>query len=453
MIEQQYLYDFAASDPDANRVSYALLEGPAGMALDAPARRLSWFPLEEDHGTQTVRLAASDDRGGEAIQEWTITVRYPALDAAIALAGAAAGPSPHTAQFTARPSTRFVNNYHWDFGDGATEAGPDARIASHTWADYAPADFPANKPYTVTLTLTGPGDGAPQVATATQAISLAPPRPVADFTADTWVQVKPEGTPQGTLFDFEFTQTSRWASDFSWSFPDATPAVASGEVVAADFPSDSVFRDAYEVTLTATGPSGVSTVTKQVVLQPADGTEYTVLDHPDPSNAWPGWRKAVAGDIDLPLAADFDMAVDNGDLVVAAASEGHALAVSPTYQLNNGPWEFEFEAEPGQAGGATGPEGLTIMLPGNVPLVLVRIPAGSFVMGSPADERSHRSNEGPQTNVRFTQDFYMGKYEVTQAQWIAVMESWPGPAPSPASGLGPNHPAYSISWALPAYTA
>jgi formylglycine-generating enzyme required for sulfatase activity len=45
--------------------------------------------------------------------------------------------------------------------------------------------------------------------------------------------------------------------------------------------------------------------------------------------------------------------------------------------------------------------------------------------------------------------FSICKYEITQAQWLAVMGSWPGTAPSaPPSGygLGDKHPAYFVSW-------
>lgn len=104
---------------------------------------------------------------------------------------------------------------------------------------------------------------------------------------------------------------------------------------------------------------------------------------------------------------------------------------------------IEVTASPG---GCDGDGEFTIMLPGGVPLVMVCIPAGSFVMGSPSDERSRLSREGPQTTVTLTQDFYMGKYQVTQAQWLAVMGSWPGTAPSSTYGVGPSHPAYYISW-------
>ncbi len=90
---------------------------------------------------------------------------------------------------------------------------------------------------------------------------------------------------------------------------------------------------------------------------------------------------------------------------------------------------------------------LTITLPGGVPLVLVRIPAGSFQMGSPDTERGRYSTwEGPVHPVTIGYDFYMGKYELTQAQWLAVMGSWPGTAPSSGFGVGANYPAYYLSW-------
>jgi formylglycine-generating enzyme required for sulfatase activity len=92
------------------------------------------------------------------------------------------------------------------------------------------------------------------------------------------------------------------------------------------------------------------------------------------------------------------------------------------------------------------PGEVTVYLPGDVPLTLVRIPAGSFQMGSPDTEQSRDSDEGPLHTVNIAYDFYMGKTELTQRQWLAVMNSWPGTAPSSTYGLGDNYPAYYISW-------
>ncbi|MHC4345064.1 MAG: formylglycine-generating enzyme family protein, partial [Planctomycetota bacterium] len=103
-------------------------------------------------------------------------------------------------------------------------------------------------------------------------------------------------------------------------------------------------------------------------------------------------------------------------------------------------------------------------LPGGVPLEMVRIGAGSFQMGSPESEADRFDCEGPVHTVNIKYDFCMGRYEVTQAQWLAVMGRWPvrvspwrrimakvkrqpiANEPNPKYGKGPNHPAYFISW-------
>ncbi|OQC17576.1 MAG: Serine/threonine-protein kinase pkn1 [Lentisphaerae bacterium ADurb.Bin082] len=57
-------------------------------------------------------------------------------------------------------------------------------------------------------------------------------------------------------------------------------------------------------------------------------------------------------------------------------------------------------------------------------LVLRKIPAGTFTMGSPENELGRSSNE-TQHQVTLTKDFYVGVFEVTQKQWERVMGDWP----------------------------
>ena len=51
----------------------------------------------------------------------------------------------------------------------------------------------------------------------------------------------------------------------------------------------------------------------------------------------------------------------------------------------------------------------------------VWIPAGQFLMGSPATEQDRNYDEGPQTLVTLRRGFYMNKYLVTQGEYLAVM--------------------------------
>ena len=73
---------------------------------------------------------------------------------------------------------------------------------------------------------------------------------------------------------------------------------------------------------------------------------------------------------------------------------------------------------------------------------LVDIPPGTFLMGTPADEPESYPWEKPQTVVTFTYGFKMGKYEVTQAEYQAVM----GGNPSYFSGVT-NRPVEQMTWA------
>jgi formylglycine-generating enzyme required for sulfatase activity len=93
----------------------------------------------------------------------------------------------------------------------------------------------------------------------------------------------------------------------------------------------------------------------------------------------------------------------------------------------------------------TGGQEVTVTLAGGIPLTIVRIPAGTFQMGSPDSERGRFSGEGPLHQVTLTSDYYMGKYLVTQGQWQAVM----GTAMSTACGsvgIGASYPVYCVSW-------
>jgi formylglycine-generating enzyme required for sulfatase activity len=68
------------------------------------------------------------------------------------------------------------------------------------------------------------------------------------------------------------------------------------------------------------------------------------------------------------------------------------------------------------------------------------IPAGAFRMGSPASEQDRDSDEGPQTQVTITRGFWMGRYEVTQAQYRKVMGN------NPSHFSGDNLPVELVSW-------
>lgn len=60
-----------------------------------------------------------------------------------------------------------------------------------------------------------------------------------------------------------------------------------------------------------------------------------------------------------------------------------------------------------------------------VKLEMVAVPPGDFMMGSPETETDRSDNEGPQHRVRIGYWFYIGEFEITQAQWRALMVTNP----------------------------
>jgi len=71
---------------------------------------------------------------------------------------------------------------------------------------------------------------------------------------------------------------------------------------------------------------------------------------------------------------------------------------------------------------------LATLRAGSLEIDLVRIPPGEFTMGSPEGEEGHAANETPARRVRISKPFYLGRFEITQAQYRAVMGEIPGGA-------------------------
>jgi eukaryotic-like serine/threonine-protein kinase len=67
------------------------------------------------------------------------------------------------------------------------------------------------------------------------------------------------------------------------------------------------------------------------------------------------------------------------------------------------------------------------------------VPSGTFTMGSPSSEANRSDDEGPQHQVNI-ESFYLGKYEVTQAQYQAIMDN------NPSNFKGDNLPVESVTW-------
>jgi formylglycine-generating enzyme required for sulfatase activity len=69
----------------------------------------------------------------------------------------------------------------------------------------------------------------------------------------------------------------------------------------------------------------------------------------------------------------------------------------------------------------------------------VAIPPGEFMMGCSTGDQQCAADENPRHRVQITKGFEIGKYEVTQAQWLALMPS------NPSTHKGDSLPVETVS--------
>ena len=83
---------------------------------------------------------------------------------------------------------------------------------------------------------------------------------------------------------------------------------------------------------------------------------------------------------------------------------------------------------------------ISIPVKDGISIDMVRVEAGTFTMGATAEMKKPSDDEKPTHRVTLTNDYYIGKYEVTQALWQAVMGN------NPSEFKGSNLPVENVSW-------
>ena len=86
-------------------------------------------------------------------------------------------------------------------------------------------------------------------------------------------------------------------------------------------------------------------------------------------------------------------------------------------------------------------DNITIPVMDGISIDMVRVQAGTFTMGATAEMENPYDNEKPTHRVTLTNDYYIGKYEVTQALWQTVMDNNPS-----MFFNGDNLPVEQVSW-------
>ena len=97
-------------------------------------------------------------------------------------------------------------------------------------------------------------------------------------------------------------------------------------------------------------------------------------------------------------------------------------------------------ASTNMVGSSTSDSVITIPVKDGISVEMVKVEAGSFNMGATPEMQNPDEDEKPVHRVTLTNNYCIGKYEVTQALWQAVMGS------NPSDFKGDNLPVEKVSW-------
>ena len=128
------------------------------------------------------------------------------------------------------------------------------------------------------------------------------------------------------------------------------------------------------------------------------------------------------------------------DRKTVAISEGQTASITGTLASNAVASSNTSGYSSSSSSMASGSNAISIPVKDGISIDMVKVEAGTFMMGATSEMKDPYSDEKPVHQVTLTNDYYMGKYEVTQALWQAVMGS------NPSNFKGDNLPVETVNW-------
>ncbi len=148
---------------------------------------------------------------------------------------------------------------------------------------------------------------------------------------------------------------------------------------------------------------------------------------------WPNWRKQVAAVVAGIVLLSLGIGIGSWNPFRSEPDE-YTVTLTPTATP-----AATVTATPAATPATPEPTPTPAASPIGTGIPMRRVPGGTFQMGSPTSEQGRSDAEGPPHQVTVP-DFHMSKYEITQAQWKAVMGT------DPSNFKGDDLPVENVSW-------
>lgn len=136
--------------------------------------------------------------------------------------------------------------------------------------------------------------------------------------------------------------------------------------------------------------------------------------------------------------ADFGVEKLEGNRTYVLVLNQNGNMVQPTEPIA----QTTVQQRPTSASSSSKISGNTITIPvkDGISIEMVKVEAGTFMMGATSKDGNVEDNEKPVHKVTLTRNYYIGKYEVTQALWQVIMGS------NPSKNRNAKYPVEMVSW-------
>lgn len=136
--------------------------------------------------------------------------------------------------------------------------------------------------------------------------------------------------------------------------------------------------------------------------------------------------------------ADFGVEKLEGNRTYVLVLNQNGNMVQPTEPIA----QTTVQQRPTSASSSSKISGNTITIPvkDGISIEMVKVEAGTFMMGATSKDGNVEDNEKPVHKVTLTRNYYIGKYEVTQALWQVIMGT------NPSKNRNAKYPVEMVSW-------
>ena len=262
-------------------------------------------------------------------------------------------------------------------------------------------------------------------------------KPLVKHGNETWVYM-PQGSRQLKLFTQSYLPVMVTFADYGVGRLECNRTY----VLVMTKPMASVGQQKQTLTIRYT-PSSATVLVDNKMVRGSNGVAKTTMPVGQHSYVvFCDGYESEEGMVKLKASAPSDLQIRLSKEAVAAVSNANDvmqdnISTSSTSSLQSATTSSGFSSTSSVSSGSNE---ISIPVKNGISIDMVKVEAGTFMMGATSEMQNPYDDEKPVHQVTLTNDYYMGKYEVTQDLWQAVMES------NPSNFKGANLPVEQVSW-------